>query len=473
MYKRLIPLLLLTGCIKEASNLGEMRDFHVSFDIAPLYENLPLFDHPLTLKEIIDIALERNLDMYVKEHEIAVQSQTAENFALYALPQANLNFEQWGRNKNTGSASESLVPNIPPAPPSISSTQNVTRVTASYVFNVLDFGMAIYRAKIETNKALQQKIDLIRFSQTMQLELTKQYWKAVAAKVARDKALTLIPKLKDLQNRLDSQIERRLTPEIEGLTNKSIYFDIMMQIEGYEKDYHEALYELTQIMGIPPDSKLMLAIEDMTSTIEIDPKEIPDLEQIALRSRPELYSGDVEEKMAMDEIRLGIYSMIPGLAPFAQADYDQNRFLIYNNWLSAGIRSTWDLLKIPLHYSESEVGLAKKRLARAKRINQSLMVMTQVNLGYFTYYDTKKQYELMAEVSKVKRRLFQIAQTEVKAGEFPPEYTLRFEGEALLAEISAFKAYGDMQTALEGLNNAIGIPFYLNTECQANGGVSS
>ena len=470
MHKWLFPLLLFSSCIREMDNLEEVREFHVSTDIAPIYEDLPLFDHPLSLKEIIDIALERNLDIFVKEHEIAVQSQTAEMFAMQTLPQANFNFEQWGRNRHTGAFSESLVPNIPPAPPSIGQTQNVTRYTAGYVFNVLDFAMAIFRSKMEINKALVQKIDLIRFTQTMQFEITKQYWKAIAAKVAHDRAETLIPKLRAFQERLDSQIARRLTPEIEGLTNKGIYVNILMQIEGYSKDYHDAIYILKQTMGIPPETNLVLALEDMSTSIEIDPNDIPDLEQIALRSRPELYSKDVEEKIAMDEIRLGLYSMIPGLAPFAQADYDGNRFLIFNHWLSAGIRSTWDLLKIPSHYYESETGWAKKYLARAHRLNQSLIVLTQVNLGYFTYYDTKKQYELMSEISKIKKRLFAIAQVEVRAGEFPMEYLLRFEGESILAEISAYKAYGDMKTALEGLNNAIGIPFYLDTECAANEG---
>lgn len=451
-------------------NLEEVREFHVSTDIAPIYEDLPLFDHPLTLKEIIDVALERNLEIYVKEHEIAVQSQTAEVFAMQTLPKANFNFEQWGRNKNTGAFSESLAPGIPPAPPSISQTQNVTRYTAGYVFNVLDFAMALFRSKMEVNKALVQKIDLLRFTQTMQYEITKQYWKAIAAKVAQDRAQSLIPQLRSFQERLDSQIARRLTPEIEGLTNKAIYVNILMQIEGYSRDFHDAMYALKQTMGIPPDSKLELAIEDIGSVIEVDPKDIPDLEQIALRSRPELYAKDVEEKIAMDEIRLGLYSMIPGLAPFAQADYDGNRYLIFNHWLSAGVRSTWDLLRIPSHYYEAESGWAKKYLARAQRLNQSLIVLTQVNLGYFTYYDTKKQYELMSEISKIKKRLFTIAQSEVRAGEFPIEYLLRFEGESILAEISAYKAYGEMKTALEGLNNAIGIPFYLDTECKANEG---
>ncbi len=458
--KKSIILFLLASCIREADHLDELRESHVEKDVAKIYTDIPLFDEPLTLNDIIDIALERNLDVWVKKQEIKVQSEIADGFALRTLPEGNFNFEQWGRNKNTGSFSESLEPGVPPAPPSISVEQNVTRYTLSYVFNVLDFGLALYRSKMETNKALVKKIILERSKQNLVLEVTKQYWKAIAAKVARDKAETLIPKIERFQKVLNNQIARRVTSEIEGLTNQGVYINLQIQVEGYSKDYHDAIYALKQAMGVPPQTDLKLALQDLEKPLEIEAKEIPNLEEIALRARPELFQKDVEEKIAMDEVRMSLYSMIPGLAPFAQADYDGNRFLIFNHWLSAGVRSTWNLFLIPAYYQDSNTAWAKKYFARAERVQQSLMILTQVNLSYFSYYDTKRQFELMSELLKVKKRLYAIAQKKVKAGEFPLESLIKFEGEALLAEISTFKAYGDMKTALETLNNSMGLPQY-------------
>ena len=92
-------------------------------------------------------------------------------------------YDNWGRDKNTASFSESLIPGVPPAPLSISSETHIELANLEFTWNILDFGVAYYRARQELNGTLMEEMQYNRIRQNLILEVTKQYWKAALAKM--------------------------------------------------------------------------------------------------------------------------------------------------------------------------------------------------------------------------------------------------------------------------------------------------
>lgn len=454
-------LVNLTGCTKPWE--ADMDRYNnLQRDMKKLYD-VPPPPPKMNLTEIIDTALQMNLATRVKLYEYAVQHELATGEALKMLPSVIVNGDVSWRNRNTGSASESLVPGVPPAPPSISSEQNVHRYDITAIFNLLDFGLSFLRSRQEANKARTMQLEYARLQQNLIVDVTKQYWRAVAAKRALDGS-------KHIRKTLDRQIlalerlmEHRIIPEIFGLRNENLLVNLKIQFQHYEKEYHEAMTTLKQLMGLTTSCDFEIVYEE-SAPIDIGCYSICELEEIALFNRPELKIGDLEEKIARDDVYAAILQMLPSGEGFVGDFYDGNRFLIFNHWLIMGARATWNLLAFPRRWYEKSAGEFREKLARQNRLNLSIGVITQVNLAYLDYLDNLDTFRLAEQLRNVNTRMLFAARKEVRYGRILEADLVKFEADALLSEVDYLRAYGELQNSLEQLNNALGLPFFFNKE---------
>lgn len=452
----------LTACRSGPWEADMIRYNNLQRDMKRLYD-IPPPPPQMDLTDIIDMALERNLSTRIKLYEYAVQHELATGEALKMLPSLIVNGDVSWRNRNTGSSSESLVPGIPPAPPSISSEQNVHRYDITAIFNLLDFGLSFLRSRQESNKARTMNLEYARLQQNLIVDVSKQYWRAVAAKRALEGSKNIQRTLNRQIFIIEKLIDRRIISELNGLRNENQLINLKIIFQHYEKEFHEAMTSLKQFMGLPSSFDFEIVYAE-TAPIDIGCYNICELEEIALFNRPELKIGDLEEKIARDDIYAAILQMLPNGEGFLGDFFDGNRFLIFNHWLIMGARATWNLLAFPRRWYEKCAGEYRVELARQNRLNLSIGVITQVNLAYLDYLDNLEQYQLSDQLRRVNERLLKAAKNEVRFGSIHPADLVKFEADALLAEVDALKSYGELQYSLEQLNNALGLPFFFNKE---------
>ena len=166
--------------------LNARREANALRDLSILLDNSELPCEKLTLADVIEIALKKNVDLQVKAFEYAVQYEASTGECLKMLPNLIANGEWYYRNRNTGSFSESLLAGVPPAPPSISSEQHEARTDLTISWNLLDFGLAYFRSRQERNKAYVLQLEYERLRQNLIVDITRQYWKAIAARKAME-----------------------------------------------------------------------------------------------------------------------------------------------------------------------------------------------------------------------------------------------------------------------------------------------
>lgn len=453
-----LAFLTLFGC-SNPQDVTQVREENLASDLYGVYCRAEVPDHCVTLDEILCIALDRNLDLLVKQWEYAVQYEVATRETLKMIPGLIFSGEHSYRNRNTASSSESLVSGVPPAPLSISSVQNVARWDVTGIWNLLDFGVSYYRSRQEVDRALMKCLEYERLRQNLVSDVVRNYWKAIAAKYAIDQSITVIERSIQQRGLLQSEMDKKIITSIQGLRNQNQLLNIQIQLQAYQREYHAAIAELTQRMGLPPCTTICLA-EVCEFPTELDLCDICELEMTALRNRPELYSGDTEEMIWVNEVYAEILQMLPGLSLFYGTYYDNNRFLLFNNWLYMGARASWNLFSIPQHWVASEVAVERQGLTQASRMALSVAIVTQVRLAYLVYFDNRDQYLLAKELEVVNRKMLNAANDERKQGKLNEADILRYEAEALFSGINARKAYADMQDSLEKLNNALGMPRY-------------
>lgn len=456
--------ILLTGCHYDPNmDIDDFRECSLAEDLNVIYSGIREFPCPLTLEEIYEIAKSRNLNILVKELECEIQNEltTREKFGM--LPDIKAHFERFIRNRNTASSSESLVPGVPPAPLSISSQKHQRRWDYALVWNYVDFGLSFLRSRQEYNRGLKLQFEYERIKQNLYVDITREYWKAQTAKLARNRSKVILEKAKSQQEAVRKQLEAKIISEIQGLRSEGQLITFQAQQHFYNKEYHTAKSELALLMGLPPCVEFELAdiIAFGTDAVLDD---ICDIEYFALNSRPELYSDDAEELIQRDEARAAVLQMYPGVDLFAGHNHDSNRFLLFNHWIQAGARAAYNLLDWPRHLQESRAADGRVLLAKNNRLLMSVSVMTQVHLAYTIYFDNLESYQLAKAIESINSRLLKAANNEKSQGKLHDADVIKYEIELLESEIDAIKQYGELQNALEQLNNAMGLPaYYVNS----------
>lgn len=453
--------IFVTSCTRVSPEWDKLRLEHMEQDLACINEMQPLTKRCLSLDDIIEIAMENNLDLLVKQQEFEVQYQVAIRDQLRMLPALIANGELSGRNNELIVSSISVVPGVPPAPPSISTEEHVDRYDVTLVVGLLDFALNYFKSKQEISRAYKTALEYEQTRHTLIVDITREYWKAVTAKVALEKARKLVAEIQGFQKRIDVQLNEQYISRIKGLKNQADLINLHIQLNAFEHDYHEAMSALALQMGLAPCNCFELEY-DAEASREVCLDDIINLENIALVQRPELYARDAEEQITIDEIRYAYMQMLPGIEFFAGDYFDANKFFFHNHWLVAGARATWNLLTLPNRYFDARVSMQRRDLVRMNRIALSIGVLSQVRLAYILYQDNYEQYNLIHSLEETNKQLLQAAENEYTGGTMNAAELLFIQSQTFFAEINALKAYGEVQVSLEQLNNAIGLPRYYN-----------
>jgi outer membrane protein TolC len=449
----------LTGCHRKCSELERDRIINSQKDLFCLEECILPIPDALSLDDVILIALEQNYELLVKQVEFVAQTRRTMSEKLKMLPGLIVNGELSHRNNELIVSSESTVPNVPPAPPSISTDETVKRYDVSFVLDILDFGLAYYGGRQAENRAFVLEFEYQRIAHQLVLDVTKQYWKAIAAKRALDGARDLLVLSQQFQDRIDKQVDERIISPVVGLKSQSDLISLQLQFRGFNRDYHVAMSELALLMGLPPSLKFELVPEPI-SRERLCFDDIFTLEEIALLNRPELYAGDCEEKIAEDEVRSAFLRMIPGIELFTGGYYDANSFLKHHHWIVAGARATWNIFSLPSKAYDGRAAMVQKDVIKLKRIALSVGVLSQVRLSHIIYQDNYEQFILSDDLMNVNQDLVKAATGEYEGGIISAIELLDIRSKALMAELNYINIYGELQVSLEQLNNSIGLPRY-------------
>lgn len=453
----------LTACSQQLVEMGPPRYENMQDDMAVLTLEAPWSNVVLSLDQIIDLANQRNLDLLVLEQQVLIQDELTGGSVRKWLPQLIWNQELSGRNKNTGSFSQSLDPGVPPAPPSISSQTHVNRFDITLTWNLLDFGISMLRSRQESNKTLILQMGYEKERQKLILEIVKNYWRAVVARYAMRENKVLVERSNALIGAMQKIIDKRLISWADAYKIETDLLKNQPDLYRNEREYYDIIEEMVQQMGLPPGSSFELPEED-NLPVYADLLPIEEIEDMAMMYRPELYSGDLQKLVKADDVKIAMLSAIPGLAFFAGDFFDTNKFLIYSHWLSAGLRVSWDIFRVPERMADKAIAELNEDLVVQQRIAFSMGVITQVRIAYLSYYQAIETYMIVRDLAEAKKRLAVATGRGALRGDTTQAMALSYELDALLSETEALRAYGEVMFALERLNNSMGVPRFFMAE---------
>lgn len=417
---------------------------------------MPALAGPLTLQEALELAARHNIEVWLAAQQRKVEQELATHSLLKMLPSLLAGGESSRRSEYEASSSESLATGQESLEPSFSSEKEVNRWDVSGIWNLLDFGISYLRARQQANRVLIAAERERRVRQNLALEVTRTWWQAVTAREVARQADELAERVAAALDKLGRQVAEKAISEVDGLKRETMLLEQQEELERYKRSYLAAKAELAALIGLPPGADLSLAevdLEQPPSPAEFD---VEELEREALRRRPELYEKDLEEAISRDEARLALAQMLPSVSLFWRFDHDNNRYLAFKHWHTAGIRASWDLLTIPQQLAHHGALKHQTELVIRQRLAVAVAILTQLQLALIDYTDTAERLTLARAIADRHQALLLALQSAAGEGKSHGGETLDQELKALKARARYLTGYAALMTAEARVWSTIG-----------------
>ncbi len=436
------------GCAPR-KDLATLRAENLAEDRALWRTRRAELEGPLTPEAAVRLALGHNLELAVLERERAIREEAATGARLAMLPGLQLSGSYSERSRYRASTSQSLFTGRTSLEASYSSEKTTRTWDVSLLWNVLDFGVSYVRARQAEDRLGMLDQQIARARQTLALRVTEAYSRAAVAARVVEESGGLLDSIGRRESVVQAQLADRSVPELRGLTDRERLLMLRMRLEAYGREAREARAELAGLIGLDtsaaitfPERAFLPPPPLATST----PDALASLEEEALLRRPELLEKDLEERVSAAETRARTLELLPSPDLFVKRETDRNRFLYYTTWYEAGIRASWDLLRLPGHLSSIREEKRGTELIRTRRLAMAVGILVQTRIAVIGYEESRRRYERAEELAEIRTRRLEALRRQTSAGIRPEAEVLEMRSETLFARADAWNALAELAT---------------------------
>lgn len=414
---------------------------------------------PLAPAEAVAYALRHNLDAKVAEIDEAYQNESLVAARRRLIPALTLRFSPNYSNHPAARWSESAGSGSQSLESSYSSEQFTRQTEIGMVWNLIDFGVGYLRSRQQGERVLHATEQRRRVRQQVVLDVLSRYWRAsAAAKIAAD-AESLKKELDEQAAAVRDSVELRILSGAEGARRELAIHTSLAELEQYRRAAAQTKLELAGTLGCGGGAELAL------SDFGAAPVRLPEikdgdpriLQAAALKRRPELFQQDAQERVAVDEARLALLQIAPN-ANLSLSFYDDpDKFLEWGNWMTAGVRITWNLFNIPARLAERRMAKTQEAMAKQKGLALAAAVMSQVGIAYSDWLLTRNYAATLDKRAASRERLVEALAAGEEDGQTRPGEVLQERVRLLSDQAGALRAQAEVRVAGARLANAIGL----------------
>jgi outer membrane protein TolC len=405
--------------------------------------------------EVAARALKYNLDYRVRLMEEAVAQGLLDVSSWEMFPRLLANAGYTRRNNDQGGYSR-LIPGgttSTTASQTVDSSRRLANV--EFAWNILDFGVSYYRAKIAADQVLIAEERKRKVMQNLMQDTRTAFWRALGAQRLLGQMDSLMQR-SNLALARARQIEQQgLLPQAQALAYQRALLDSTTLLQVRRQDLELAKAELATLMNLRPGEEFVLAdeAEDVLAPL---PANISALEDMALNQRPELREEDYRKRISSNDAKRAIVALLPGVEFNMNLQRDSNSLLLNKNWIDTGFRLSANLFKLASIPTAKRSQEAQKQLDDTRRMAQAMAVLTQVRVASLRYGLAKDELGTTIDSANVDQRLANYAKASATSRVDSELEVIRTEARALLSNYQRHIAYSNAQAAWGRLFNSVG-----------------
>ena len=422
-----------------------------------LFEGQEPLSGALTLHEAMARALKYQAEHRQRQMEEAAAAAQLEVAQFDLLPRITANAGYNWRNNEAFGLGFTPAGTVA-ATPSASVERNRSTASLGVSWNILDFGVSYYRARQLSDQKLIAQERRRKAVQTLMHDVRVAWWRAEAAE-------RLLPDSDKLLAEIEQAIEktrlietRKLLPPVQTATLRRALFDLSQQIAFRRQDLVQAKVDLSALINAPPSAELKIAVLPRAER-RLVPDLVADLEKLeglALLQRPELAEEGYRARISTDEARKALLALLPNLSLDVATNYDSNRFLVNNTWLSSGANLVVNLTRLMSLPALNRSEEAQKRADEARRLTMAMAVLAQTHLAAVRYTLVADEYYVWEEATRDDDLIVEYLASAERAGIDTELELIRARARAMASHINRGLAYANVQAAIARIYNSVG-----------------
>lgn len=436
-------------------------------DRAALADSQAPIERPLRPSEAIARALLHNRQRRVRAMEAALKDRELDASAFEMLPSLTARAGYTERSEFSATQSVPFADGEPQDPgggiQSFSVSQEKERTTygVDFTWSVLDFGLSWVRAGQKADQYLLAREQERKALQTLAQDTRAAYWKAISADRLLDKIGPLMEEVDEALGQSRRIGMERVSDPMNALSYQRSLLDIKRSLGSLREELIGAEQRLARLMGLPPSTEIPLPDYD-DDDLEVPdlPLDLETMERTAFVQRPEIVSAHYRERISQAEVRAAFLKMFPDLRLNAGYSNDDNRFLRFNDWTTAGAEVSWDLLNIFKANSDRRAAETGVELARERRLAASIAVLTQVHLATLEFQHSKRKMRTAREYLDVSRGISELVERQQESDSGGRLQVIKERLNALVAELRRDLAYAQIQNTHARIFKSMGLDPY-------------
>lgn len=411
----------------------------------------------LTLSEAISRAVQYNLDHRAEMLEIALKEAELDVAGAEMLPSLVAGAQSNNRDRPSASSSYNLVTGVQNFGHSTSQDEHLRIADLELSWSVLDFGLTYVRARQAADKVLIAAETRRRIVHAIVEEVRTTYWRAWAAQAMRERLRRIEARAREALSASRKQADDRSTSPLVAVTYRRELMDIQRTLQQIERDLATASVELASLINEAPDAKLTLASPPAGSgAAGLAAHDAGSLIAIALEQRPELRELSYRKRINLRELDAALIELLPGISPYAGANFDSNSFLLHSNWLSWGARASWNVMRLFQYPRRRHMIEAQQEVLEQRDLATALAVVTQVHVSRARVALLSRERETARAYLETQNELLSLVRAGSSADKISEQSLLREELNGIVAQLRLYEIDALLAGAYASLAKSVG-----------------
>ncbi|MBW5415825.1 TolC family protein [Pseudomonas sp. MAG002Y] len=412
---------------------------------------------PISLYDAMARALKYNLDQKIELMDEVFKEKQLDLSNAAMLPNIAATFGYSGRNNEAGSSSRSLLSGRQSLEPSTSSEKQVNTADLSASWDVLDFGLSYFRAKQQADEKLISAEHRRKVINRILEDVRTAYWRAVSA----DRNYKKLVDLEGLAQKALMQTEqleaRRLVPPLTVLSYQRDLLQVQNSVQKLQRELALAKNQLAALINLKPDTRFTLILPDRTDVVPELPGSASEMVITGLRFRSEMHESLYRRRINANELNAALIKAFPSVKAVLGLNYDSNKYLTDNEWLSYSSQVSWNLMSLIRYPRQRDAIKAEGQVIEQRELALTMAIMTQVHVARVRFIRFSQELGTIRKAQQVQDNILKLSRGGFKAHTVSQQDLVREEMNSILAEVSYDAAYADVQNAYANLYASMGL----------------
>ncbi len=472
----LISSLTLGGCSTAAvkydsTNVGGYTDSTLRPQAAPLE-----IDTPLNIDQVRTRTLAHNSEYARSQTQLLETVRKAGMRGKDFLPQAYANSYGTWRSNASASVGKKVDDTSGTMPKDFYTAQDQASANSSFTtsWDLLEIGLSGFKANRRSINAYSQGEQNQYLCNKMMVDVENAYWRAVAFEQAEKKSAWLKSRVTYALDLSQQRADQNPETKLQELMFQRELIDINRWYQSLYRSLISAKPELARLMNLPAGTNFDLQSTRLPSDLgALGKEDALGLITTAYQNRPEIRQALYKTDLTKLKNKEDLWRHLPAMRFFLGANHNTNSFVLNQDFSSAGLNLSWDLLRL------GQIGQTKRNgkiaLAEEQRQTEILAsaIMAQVMIAREQMHKLEYDLTLAWKALSIQGQITDDLIADVKSGEKPETYLVK---EELMRELSFIReqmSRAELHTAKARLEQSIGIVPTCQTPSQLQASIST